>query len=1182
MRIPTYSFRNTDRGIEVFGPGIQFGSTYPNLVMIRGRNYRFNCLNTDTILQLTDKTGRILFEADSENLFKEIIFKFGDNFPNEIQYKVKSANHKNQYGKILIRDYNNVTGKVITYGYAKEAVVYDKKYQDHVTDQFGTYQLDLNSYITNSNQTYFVNFDLLASGGFDSAVLNPNNESYSDMLNFNFYAKAGCLNISCLSSVFYFICSKMINVNYREMQSKINSYFQFSRNFDPITDDPIYCYLTNKIPFTDFKNYILLTLVIELHGFLNKEENDTEKLNYVFDKLADNILDDNHVKFTYDSLPDIVYYDKENNDKIRYYNTFENLFFILSERIQMMTDKTTKKVCVLESIYSMIYKFRTAVYMPRLVSSEQFLKDNFELLINTVKVPEQKFYLLLVSSNGCSVAPFGKYAKVQITSELLYNVFNQVLPIEPEVTRNLVDKTIYIKYDKDSNYDYFCYDVVDFIDFDYELYTINEKNKSEEKIFATTIQGFDESHDCCELESAIKSSEQEKNKNLEIVVNETVLFEAVLFDIDKNRTETLRITNRNYPSRVTELEENFYIDDFLDKRKNKMQIPAFICIPNKYATTLKEANGITLKLDGDNRINETTHIRYDFETLKIINSEYENDVLVIETESSHGFNVGDIIIIENASKDGHINGSFEIIGLTGNTKMILDFDLPIGVESADIKGSYAEIKSLNTTRIYTENTSFQINDFIFFEEAANSIPYRIINIKQDYIGRYLVVEGNVPRNVKSFVKVESKNTRTFEEVSSTYKTLQFSLNKNPQILNLSGIDVDSYKIFIPSVPGELSKHLNSKIISSLVINKKQLQLSDTPTLDDNITDSNVNQTTSSDDLMITNLDSYGMSKKIPLYNKEEIAYHYSRSYLKKEYDLNEYTEVSPEADTFDWNNDGVVGTDELKILERFLLTAPRTVKEYNTNRGDYPMTSVLPNIVTATYACQENCCHDDFTESEDFTTEDVYIYDAFQTYMDSIGIEESDYVEFRSYYDSLVKQGIAEELEQEIVYMPTTPTERKFCGDYTNSGNISPEDAHIYYAHQLYAAANSGEQPSTVQEFATYYDTLVASGIVPSLLTPIEKLPSLADETTITVSEGSLDKNCELITGKDLAIYNEWIRQGKPTDIDVFNENRLEGVPRACFLPADDDGYNPGEYEDIGLGFSEKKIEKVYTGTEHL
>ena len=101
----------------------------------------------------------------------------------------------------------------------------------------------------------------------------------------------------------------------------------------------------------------------------------------------------------------------------------------------------------------------------------------------------------------------------------------------------------------------------------------------------------------------------------------------------------------------------------------------------------------------------------------------------------------------------------------------------------------------------------------------------------------------------------------------------------------------------------------------------------------------------------------------------------------------------------------------------------------------------------------KNCCHDDFTESETFTMEGVYIYDAFQTYMDSIGIAESDYVEFRTYYDSLVTQGIAEELVQEIVYMPTTPTEQKFCGDYTGSElNISPEDAHIYYAHQLYAS----------------------------------------------------------------------------------------------------------------------------------
>ena len=85
---------------------------------------------------------------------------------------------------------------------------------------------------------------------------------------------------------------------------------------------------------------------------------------------------------------------------------------------------------------------------------------------------------------------------------------------------------------------------------------------------------------------------------------------------------------------------------------------------------------------------------------------------------------------------------------------------------------------------------------------------------------------------------------------------------------------------------------------------------------------------------------------------------------------------------------------------------------------------------------------------------------------------------------------------------------------------------------------------------------MVEEGIVPQLLTPIDKLPSLSTEDTITQIDGDINKNCQLITGKDLAIYNEWIRQGKPTDLDTFNENRLESVPRACFLPPDGDGYD--------------------------
>ena len=1181
MRIPTYSFRNTESGLEVYGPGSN-GNIFPNLVFIRGKDYRILSLSEDSVIEIYDDIGRILFQGNTENFFKPVIFKLGNNFPSQVYYRVKNSNSINSFGKILVRDLERITGKVISYGYSRDCYVYDDKYQDHSTDQEGVFELDLNNFIRSASDTYFVNFDLFAQGGFDSSVLNPNSESYSDLLNFYFYAKTGCLNISTLSSVFYFISSRLIKVNYREQENSMKSYFGFSKKFDPITDDPVYAYITNKIPLADFKKYILFTLCVELHFFINKEESDSEVLNYVYTKIADEILDESK-KFDYDTLSDIINYDSENNEHVKTYQTFKNLYLVVSERILKITDEFTKKTCVLEEIYNLIYKFRMSVYIPKLVSSEQFLSDDLDLIPESIQVPDQLHYVSLTSSPGCSVAPFGRYAKVQITSDFLYNVFNQVLPVEPDVTRNLINKTVYIKYNKESDYDYYCYTIVDYIDFDYELYTIGKKNKLEATAHSTVMQGFTEFSDCCDLQTAIKSTEQEKNKKLEITESETELFSFILFDIDKNHTDTVSITNKNFPFLRKNNNDVYYIDEFLNG-SGRLTTPAFICVPNSYSEMLSDLNGITLCFDKSNRIHTPTHIRYDFEQLKIIDTIYDNDVLIVETEIGHGFNKGDSIIIENSSKNSHINGSHEIVGLTGETKLILDYDLPDGVTPSDINGTYAEFKSLNTTKIYTDVTEFLRGEFIFFEEATNSVPYRIINIKQDYIGKYLIVEGNVPRNVNSFVKVDAHPNRIFTERESTYKTLNYSLNTSPTRLNLDSIDINSYKIYTPTNAGELARNINSKIISSIQLNRKAVQIGDT-IIDDtqNNNDNNVlDDQNDSYDIDFGNLDQFSRSTKQTLYSKEEIAYHYSRSYLKKEYDLNEYTEVTPETDTFDWNNDGVVGSDELKILERFLLTSPQTVEEYNINRGDYPMTSVLPNVVTATYACQENCCHDDFTESEDFTMEDVYIYDAFQTYMDSLGIAESDYVEFRNYYDSLVAQGIAEPLQNEIVYMPTTPTEQKFCGDYTNSGHISPEDAHIYYAHQLYSAANGGSQPSSVQEFSTYYDTLVASGIVPTLLNPIEKLPSLSTEDTITQVDGDINKNCELITGKDLAIYNEWIRQGKPTDMDVFNENRLEGVPRACFLPADDDGYNPGDYEDIGLGFSEQKISEVYTGVEHL
>ena len=452
-----------------------------------------------------------------------------------------------------------------------------------------------------------------------------------------------------------------------------------------------------------------------------------------------------------------------------------------------------------------------------------------------------------------------------------------------------------------------------------------------------------------------------------------------------------------------------------------------------------------MEFDNSNRITKATHLRYDFEKIRIIDSIYQDEVLTVETESAHGFQVGDIIIIENSSKDSHLNGSYSVIGLSGDKKMVLDYDLPTDISVEQINHSYAEIKSLNITKVYTEDITYKKNQYIFFEKATNNVPYKILDIKQDYIGRYLVVEGTIPRNVNSFVQVDSKDLHSFVP-EQNLNTLKYSINTTPQRLNIKGIDTNLYKIFMPSEPGQLTKNLSAKIISSIVLNRNPITIVEP--IDDTTDETDIIGGDNTNDLNFNDLDSYGMSRKNKPYKDEEIAYHYSRSYLKKEYDLEEM-ELTPENDTFDWNNGGVVGLDELKILERFLLTSPETVEEYNINRGDYPMTSVLPNVVTATYACQENCCHDDFTESETFTMEGVYIYDAFQTYMDSIGIAESDYVEFRTYYDSLVTQGIAEELVQEIVYMPTTPTEQKFCGDYTGSETFHPK-MHIFITHTNY------------------------------------------------------------------------------------------------------------------------------------
>ena len=113
-------------------------------------------------------------------------------------------------------------------------------------------------------------------------------------------------------------------------------------------------------------------------------------------------------------------------------------------------------------------------------------------------------------------------------------------------------------------------------------------------------------------------------------------------------------------------------------------------------------------------------------------------------------------------------------------------------------------------------------------------------------------------------------------------------------------------------------------------------------------------------------------------------------------------EVTSKTETYDWNNDGKIGI-ESKNFRKVFNDQSKICAEYNINRENYPMASVLPNVVTALYY-GENCCHDDFTESNDFQYT-MYIFTILSDLRDSLGENDNtEYSEFENYYDILVAQ----------------------------------------------------------------------------------------------------------------------------------------------------------------------------------
>lgn len=1189
-RIPTYLLQKTKNGLEFIGNGY-FKDCYPSLVFLRGKEYRFLFKDEASLIDLVDSEGNVLRTSNLTNTTQPLILTLGNNFPNKIFYRLKS-DEDSTHGVILLRDLDKITGKVMTYGYAKGASVTDNKHYDLQTDDNGNFSL----YFTNSGKYFYtLDLDLYASGGFDSLATDVFDvQTYSSMSLFNLKTIKGSLILNTFTTLYYFLSKRFLRVDYKHLNKKICEYFKLSPNYDILTDDPIVEFMQNNLKISDYAQLIIFTSVVE---FIASQPNrNLEDLFY--ESTVNEILQGNE-KFD----PNNIRFIKD-NDSITEYDMFKSASFVFVTKIDYIIKQNRKKDCILEDLLSLVHKFRLAI-IDKDTSYELFLKSDLQLTTGKLKLPIHSKIVLLSFLDNCKIASFGKYAKINLTDQFLSSILNQNLPFESEIVNKLIGKIVYFK---DALNNFFCYKIVDFINYDYDLPEIKIENM---------VQSFDEENLCCELENIINDPKQ---KSEDDPVEETEIMDLILFNGDKENILNLSITNKDKPFDQINLTNIFYINEFLPTT-TKYIPPMFIGINKKYSQSV---GNVEISFDTLNTNYDIDKIRYDYGTIKIKNINISDDILEFKTKDQHEFEVGDSIILQNTSKSGVLDGTHVVVNKTENT-----FAIKINVDKIiperELIGVYGEVLSKRFSKIYCDVNDFSKEDKLIFSKSANIKEDIIVHdIRQDYLGKFLLVNSILPKDLNIFSKKE--------DITDKNEKLMYKQETDAVYYNIPNLDLEKYDLWVytPMFPGQALRSRIDSFISQIKydnavsqigqINKTNsfLRVSDnsqsdgetntiesvvgetentenstpTPTPINNVSDESINNEppTSSEntndislkilqelnvinelpntlftDFADSNISLPQIDIVLPMQNSTEV-YNSNRKYLREEFEVGIGDELYDEV--YDWNGDGVINEDELKILERYILTRPSSVEEYNEFRGDYPVAKLLPTIATATYACQDYCCHDDFTQTENFNEEDVYIYDAFQTYISSLDENaESEFANFLYEYSVLEKQGLTPSLSNDIVYMPTDPRQYNLCADYTKNEIIDSDDANIYYAYQLYNQANS-EQPTSVAQFKTYYNSLVVSGIVPTLLQDIKVLPSLPSDTEIVSDTGTISKGCNEITWKDGKIYDEWLRQEKPVDIDEFNANRLGDVPRACFLPIEGDpGF--GDYDEFGdIGFT--------------
>ena len=155
------------------------------------------------------------------------------------------------------------------------------------------------------------------------------------------------------------------------------------------------------------------------------------------------------------------------------------------------------------------------------------------------------------------------------------------------------------------------------------------------------------------------------------------------------------------------------------------------------------------------------------------------------------------------------------------------------------------------------------------------------------------------------------------------------------------------------------------------------------------------------------------------------------------------------------------------------------------------------------------CCSDDYTETGSFLTDDIDIYSAFQAYFVGSANVFPTLDEFKTYYQTLVSNGLATNLGNEIKHLPELD-----CADFTETGVIVTDDVNIFSAYQAYLVGTGGVYPNAMTEFNLYYSNLIQNGLAQSLTFGIKHLPTKDADLFVITDQGLIQKtgcSCTII-----------------------------------------------------------------------